>query len=788
MLPVLVSRRTAGLCAGLVTLLACVGCDRGGGSHQDPGSIGSLAGDAAAAAMASGTSALDALAGPVSLAVARAENLRRVRDLPQTAREAHDLPTRRLVARALARIGGDESTAGLLRALGDEDEETVAWAAYGLGYGCKGHEKERVAALAARLASLAPGTEGEAGTRASRDIPEVRVVLPRAVGQCGGDEADALLVGWLRDPVYAPGAALGLGDGVAAGRPLTEPVVAALLDAAGGGASTVPLDVAFYPLARMGAAAPLSPALGARLLTVARGALGRPGPYRLQAIRALRNAGPAALADLETAVTAPTSTPAEASEAARALGAMSAAPASGAAAEEALGRALLKLSAVASDPIAILSLAGDAFGPLDTVLHALRDPVPPSVNAALTQVTHLRPPGAPPSLSRRLGELRCTAGSLLARGAYDAEVVAGCAEEGSVARARGRLETLLRRPLLADRKTAYRALARDPHVTIREAALEAIGAHPELGDAATIALGDALADALDTTPTSPGGPSGPRVGLAAVAAKVLAEHPDRALSVSARERRAALDPSAPAPTPAGAPEMQVDPHVQARLEAALAFAWPPAAIETRSNLLDAATALHLPAAASAAERACRDPNPVIREHATKALRALGKTDPSCSPGDPPPLATELGHPSATPAPAMKLVFVTDAGELTVHLDPTLSPVAAAHYAELARSGIYKNTEVHRVVPGFVDQFGDPGADGYGGSGPTLRCETSPVPFDLLDVGVPLSGRDTGGSQIFVTLARTPHLDGAYARIGRAEGDWAALAEGDVIRDVRVQEE
>ena len=124
----------------------------------------------------------------------------------------------------------------------------------------------------------------------------------------------------------------------------------------------------------------------------------------------------------------------------------------------------------------------------------------------------------------------------------------------------------------------------------------------------------------------------------------------------------------------------------------------------------------------------------------------------------------------------------------MHLDPSLAPVAAMHFADLARSGIYKNTEIHRVVPGFVDQFGDPGGDGYGGSGPLLRCETSPVPFAPHDVGVPLSGRDTGSSQLFVTLARTPHLDGAYAWLGHAEGDWAALAEGDVIRDVRVEEE
>ncbi len=95
--------------------------------------------------------------------------------------------------------------------------------------------------------------------------------------------------------------------------------------------------------------------------------------------------------------------------------------------------------------------------------------------------------------------------------------------------------------------------------------------------------------------------------------------------------------------------------------------------------------------------------------------------------------------------------------------------------------------MHRVVPGFVAQLGDRGGDGYGGSGALLRCETAPAPFEPFDVGVALAGRDTGSSQFFVTLARTPHLDGEYAWIGRADGDWSAVAEGDVVPAVRVEE-
>ena len=160
---------------------------------------------------------------------------------------------------------------------------------------------------------------------------------------------------------------------------------------------------------------------------------------------------------------------------------------------------------------------------------------------------------------------------------------------------------------------------------------------------------------------------------------------------------------------------------------------------------------------------------------------------------PPPGAS--GLPSDEPAPEIgrtlarpvRVVFETDAGALGVSFDPALAPVAATRFVALARSGFYTLVTVHRVVPGFVVQLGDRGGDGFGGSGALLRCETSPVPFQPLDVGVALAGRDTGSSQVFVTLGRHPTLDGAYAWVGRADGDWNAVVEGDSVQRVRVEE-
>ena len=129
---------------------------------------------------------------------------------------------------------------------------------------------------------------------------------------------------------------------------------------------------------------------------------------------------------------------------------------------------------------------------------------------------------------------------------------------------------------------------------------------------------------------------------------------------------------------------------------------------------------------------------------------------------------------------------TDAGKLSIVLDPSLAPVTVSRLMALAEGGFFREMPVHRVVPGFVVQFGDPEGDGSGGSGQLLRCETSPEAFAPLSVGMALSGRDTGSSKIFTTLSRTPHLDGNYTRVGHAEGDWAAVVQGDVIHEVRVE--
>ncbi len=86
---------------------------------------------------------------------------------------------------------------------------------------------------------------------------------------------------------------------------------------------------------------------------------------------------------------------------------------------------------------------------------------------------------------------------------------------------------------------------------------------------------------------------------------------------------------------------------------------------------------------------------------------------------------------------------------------------------LARSGFFNGLSVHRVVPDFVIQSGDPRGDGEGGPGYTIRDELSGRPYLRGTVGMALDlWRDTGGSQFFITHSPQPHLDAKYTVFGR----------------------
>ena len=113
------------------------------------------------------------------------------------------------------------------------------------------------------------------------------------------------------------------------------------------------------------------------------------------------------------------------------------------------------------------------------------------------------------------------------------------------------------------------------------------------------------------------------------------------------------------------------------------------------------------------------------------------------------------------------------------------------FVALARKDFFDGTTIHRVVPDFVVQAGDPRGDGTGGPGYALRDELNGRPYVRGTVGMALSGPDTGGSQWFVTLSRQPHLDGAYTDFGEVTAGLEVVERNEQnarLLSVRVREE
>lgn len=114
---------------------------------------------------------------------------------------------------------------------------------------------------------------------------------------------------------------------------------------------------------------------------------------------------------------------------------------------------------------------------------------------------------------------------------------------------------------------------------------------------------------------------------------------------------------------------------------------------------------------------------------------------------------------------VKAIVETEKGSFTIDLFPEDAPLTVDNFIKLARDDYFNGHEVHRVVPNFVMQDGDTRGDGNGGPGWSIRCEINMRPYDRGAVGMALSGKDTGGSQWFVTHSPQPHLDGGYTVFG-----------------------
>ncbi len=121
---------------------------------------------------------------------------------------------------------------------------------------------------------------------------------------------------------------------------------------------------------------------------------------------------------------------------------------------------------------------------------------------------------------------------------------------------------------------------------------------------------------------------------------------------------------------------------------------------------------------------------------------------------------------------------TSQGDIVLELFENEAPNTVANFISLVEKGFYNGTQFHRVLPNFMAQGGDPlskdpaknkGRIGSGGPGYTIACECyQPNRRSHFQGSLSMAhaGRDTGGSQFFLTFAPTPFLDGKHTVFGR----------------------
>ncbi|HYM20831.1 MAG TPA: peptidylprolyl isomerase [Candidatus Kapabacteria bacterium] len=114
-----------------------------------------------------------------------------------------------------------------------------------------------------------------------------------------------------------------------------------------------------------------------------------------------------------------------------------------------------------------------------------------------------------------------------------------------------------------------------------------------------------------------------------------------------------------------------------------------------------------------------------------------------------------------------VVMPTLCGMVSVKLLTDEAPMTVLNILKLARTFFFANSSFHRVVPNFVAQAGDLSGTGWGGPGYAIRTEIAPTRYDTEGVcGMASDGKDTEGSQWFITHCPTPHLDTRYSIWGK----------------------
>ncbi|NLK71680.1 MAG: peptidylprolyl isomerase [Clostridiales bacterium] len=119
------------------------------------------------------------------------------------------------------------------------------------------------------------------------------------------------------------------------------------------------------------------------------------------------------------------------------------------------------------------------------------------------------------------------------------------------------------------------------------------------------------------------------------------------------------------------------------------------------------------------------------------------------------------------------IEMENGNKIQIELYPDIAPNTVNNFISLVKKNYYNGVIFHRVIPHFMIQGGDPEGNGTGGPGYRIKGEFSSNGFknDLKhDRGVISMARtsdpDSAGSQFFIMVEKSPHLDGQYAAFGK----------------------
>jgi len=138
----------------------------------------------------------------------------------------------------------------------------------------------------------------------------------------------------------------------------------------------------------------------------------------------------------------------------------------------------------------------------------------------------------------------------------------------------------------------------------------------------------------------------------------------------------------------------------------------------------------------------------------------------------------------------KAIIETKKGEIVLELFEKDAPNTVANFVKLINKGFYNGLKFHRVIPNFMIQTGCPKGNGTGGPGYSIKCEINPQKHTSGALSMAHAGKNTGGSQFFITHSPQPHLDGVHTVFGQVvEGMDVVnkIKQGDVMERVRVVE-